>query len=290
MKKKHVIVTSAVAAALALSSLTAFADQSKSDQQIPKATVVATVHKEQDKVQENKNTLFQYSTINALMQGQFDGEMYLKELNKHGDTGLGTFNGVDGELTQLDGKFYRYTYDGRMVEVNGSKEQTPFAVTTKFKATKTAKIEPVKDVTDLNKQLTALINHKNNFYAFKIHGTFKTLKTRSEEKQVKPYKTLPEVLANQSVFETENVTGTLIGFYTPNYAATLNVPGFHYHVISDDKTKGGHVLNISFDAATVEIDEIANLDVKLPQTKEFHDADLTTVDPDDVHKVETDPQ
>jgi acetolactate decarboxylase len=223
------------------------------------------------------------------MKGQFDGEMTLGELNKHGDTGLGTFNGVDGELTQLDGKFYRYTYDGKMVEV-GKDAKTPFAVTTHFKVTKTAKIQPVKDMTELNKQLTSLITNKNDFYAFKIHGTFKTLKTRSEEKQVKPYPTLPEVLKDQSIFETENVTGTLIGFYTPNYAATLNVPGFHYHVISDDKKKGGHVLNISFDAATVQIDEIGNLEVKLPQTKEFHDADLTTVDPEDVHKVETDQQ
>ncbi|MDR9857181.1 acetolactate decarboxylase [Paenibacillus sp. VCA1] len=284
MKKKRIMITSTlVAAALSLSALTAFAAQDNSGNQTPQAPVATTTYK----AQENKNTLFQYSTINALMKGQFDGEMTLGELNKHGDTGLGTFNGVDGELTQLDGKFYRYTYDGRMVEVD-KKELTPFAVTTKFQVTKTARINPVKDMTALNEQLTKLIDHKNNFYAFKIHGTFKTLKTRSEEKQQKPYPTLPEVLANQSVFETENVTGTLIGFYTPNYAATLNVPGFHYHVISDDKTKGGHVLNISFDAATVQIDEIANLEVNLPQTQEFHDADLTTVDPEDVHKVETD--
>ncbi|GIO34462.1 MULTISPECIES: acetolactate decarboxylase [Paenibacillus] len=284
MKKKRIMITSTlVAAALSLSALTAFAAQDNSGNQTPQAPVATTTYK----AQENKNTLFQYSTINALMKGQFDGEMTLGELNKHGDTGLGTFNGVDGELTQLDGKFYRYTYEGRMVEVD-KKELTPFAVTTKFQVTKTARINPVKDMTALNEQLTKLIDHKNNFYAFKIHGTFKTLKTRSEEKQHKPYPTLPEVLANQSVFETENVTGTLIGFYTPNYAATLNVPGFHYHVISDDKTKGGHVLNISFDAATVQIDEIANLEVNLPQTHEFHDADLTTVDPEDVHKVETD--
>ncbi|MDR0271628.1 acetolactate decarboxylase [Paenibacillus sp.] len=288
MKKKSVLITSALVAALSVSSLTAFADNGKSDQQIPK-TAVAETTKANIKNNVQDNTLFQYSTINALMKGQFDGEMTLGELNKHGDTGLGTFNGVNGELTQLDGKFYRYTYDGKMLEVD-KKELTPFAVTTKFNATKVAKIKPVKDVNELNKQLTDLITHKNNFYAFKIHGTFKTMKTRSEQKSVKPFPTLPEVLANQSVFETQNVKGTLIAFYTPNYAATINVPGFHYHVISDDKTKGGHVLNISFDAANVEIDEMGNLEVKLPQTGDFHDSDLTTVDPDDVHKVETDQQ
>lgn len=38
----------------------------------------------------SQNTLYQYSTINALMQGQFEGDKALSEVAEHGDTGLGT--------------------------------------------------------------------------------------------------------------------------------------------------------------------------------------------------------
>ena len=44
--------------------------------------------------------------------------------------------------------------------------------------------------------------------------------------QTKPFPTLPKVLEKQSVWEYQTVTGTLVVFYTPNYAAMLNVPGF----------------------------------------------------------------
>lgn len=46
--------------------------------------------------QENKDVLFQTSTINALLDGVYDGEMTYKELKQHGGFGLGTFNGLDG--------------------------------------------------------------------------------------------------------------------------------------------------------------------------------------------------
>lgn len=235
------------------------------------------------------NTLFQYSTINALMKGQFDGEMTLKDVKKFGDTGLGTFNGVNGELTQIDNKFYRFDNDGHFEEV-GLDEKTPFVSTVTFDPEKTIEVKDITDITQLTEKLKGAIDRKNNFYAFKVHGEIPYLKVRSEPKQEKPYKTLPEVLAKQSIWEYQNVKGTLIVFYTPNYAAMFNVPGFHYHFVSDDKKIGGHVLNLKMTSGKAEVDSIGNLEVSLPQTDEFSESDLTTVDPDDVHDVETDPK
>jgi alpha-acetolactate decarboxylase len=63
--------------------------------------------------------------------------------------------------------------------------------------------------------------------------------------------TLAEVTKHQSEFQFVEVKGTLFGFYTPTFAQTINVPGFHFHFITEDKTSGGHVLNVRFDSAKV---------------------------------------
>ncbi|MFD1957156.1 acetolactate decarboxylase [Paenibacillus thailandensis] len=271
MKKKHVITAVAAIGASAILLTGAFAN-GKAD------TSASKIH---------NNTLFQYSTINALMKGQFDGEMTLGEVKKHGDTGLGTFNAVNGELTLIDGKFYRFDYEGHFEEVKLD-EKTPFVAATYFSPEKTIEVSNVTQISDLTAQLSASMDKKNNFYAFKVHGTFSYLKVRSEEAQEKPYPTLPEVLAHQSEFEYENVTGTMIAFYTPNYAAMFNVPGFHFHFVSDDRTIGGHILNAKLFKGVAQVDSISNLDVSLPQTEEFANADLTTVTPEEIEAVETD--
>jgi acetolactate decarboxylase len=53
-----------------------------------------------------RDTLFQVSTIDALLAGAYDGDITFKELGKHGDFGLGTFQSLDGEMVELDGSFY----------------------------------------------------------------------------------------------------------------------------------------------------------------------------------------
>jgi len=49
-----------------------------------------------------------------------------KELKKHGDFGLGTFNALDEEMIRLDGKFYQIKVDGIAYPVDDSMK-TPFA-------------------------------------------------------------------------------------------------------------------------------------------------------------------
>ena len=39
------------------------------------------------------------------------------------------------------------------------------------------------------------------------------------------------------------MSGTLVGVRSPAWAAELNVPGYHWHFLSDDRTLGGHVLD-----------------------------------------------
>jgi len=56
--------------------------------------------------------VFQVSTIKALLAGVYDGEVTFGQLKQQGDLGLGTLNGLDGEMVAVDGRFYQIKTDG----------------------------------------------------------------------------------------------------------------------------------------------------------------------------------
>src|SRR5947209_14368155 len=76
-------------------------------------------------------TLFQVSTLDALMLGVYQGAYSIGGLKQHGDFGLGTFEGIDGELTVLEDHYYHFRSDGSLIEEE-STTRVPFAVVTKF--------------------------------------------------------------------------------------------------------------------------------------------------------------
>src|SRR6201996_8746164 len=75
--------------------------------------------------------VYQTSTMGALLDGVYDGDVTIRDLLQHGDFGLGTFNGLDGEMLVLDGVCYQLRGDGS-AHVAESDQRTPFAVVTWF--------------------------------------------------------------------------------------------------------------------------------------------------------------
>ena len=137
--------------------------------------------------------LFQYGTMAGIMEGAFSGSITLEELLKHGDFGIGTFDGIDGEMIIVDGKIYKTDYYGNST-IQPTSTTTPFASITTFKA----EYKKVDNYTFNN--LVSKVNdylNPNYFYAIKITGTFKKIHTRSPEKQEKPYPPLLKVLESQ---------------------------------------------------------------------------------------------
>lgn len=229
--------------------------------------------------------LFQTSTLQALMDGVYDGDLTFAELARHGDFGLGTFNGLDGEMIALDGKFYQIQADGRVTPVPGAR-QTPFAEVTFFKPTKTHLLEKPLNYQQLTGVINGLLPSPNLLYAIKIEGFFSYVKARSVPRQRKPYPPLVEVAKAQSVFEFTNVKGVIVAFRYPSYLSGVNLAGYHCHFITADRTGGGHLLDCRVEGATVAIDTIPNLDLRLPQTPEFLRTDLTKERQREVEKVE----
>ncbi len=235
----------------------------------------------------DRDVVFQASTIGALLDGVYDGDITLGELRRHGDFGIGTVNGLDGELIVLNGAFFSVTADGR-VHLLPPAVSTPFAAVTPFQ---TDRVHALRDVTSLDvlkQQIDALLPTTNIAYAIRVTGVFTRVKTRSVPRQSRPYRPLAEIVEAQPTFEFENVAGTLVGFRLPGFVAGLNVPGYHLHFLADDLSGGGHLLGCAVEQATVEIDDSRGLFVALPATEDFDASDASQERKEELERVEKD--
>ena len=88
------------------------------------------------------------------------------------------------------------------------------------------------------------------------------------------------------MYEYENIEGTMVGLYCPPYMSSLNVVGWHFHFISKDKTKGGHVLGVKIDDAILTWDDTDAFQMILPQNERFAALDLTADQSKDIEKIE----
>ena len=112
------------------------------------------------------------------------------------------------------------------------------------------------------------------------------MKVRSISRQHPPYRPLAEVAKSERVFEYRNVTGTLVGFRSPPYIKGINVPGYHFHFLSDDKTLGGQVLGCSVREATAQWEAHRTFQMRLPDDAPFRHADFSAHDAGALRKVE----
>ena len=233
-----------------------------------------------------RETLAQISTIDAILSGVYDGVVDFGTLKKYGDFGIGTFEGLDGEMLGFDGNFYQVKADGMAYAVSDSME-TPFASVTFFEVDYKQDLPEGIDYEQLQDFLDGVLPTGNIFYAIKIEGMFSYMKTRSVPAQEKPYPPLVEVTQNQPIFEFNDVEGTIVGFRCPAYVAGVNVPGYHLHFLTKSKDSGGHVLEFEIVEAVASIDYTSEFLMILPgDDSDFYEVDLTQDKQKELEKVE----
>ena len=194
------------------------------------------------------------------MDGQYTGTIPYATLHHYGNFGVGTFDHLDGEMIGLNGQFYQVKSDGRAYQVKGPMK-TPFANITSFKADWRTSVKESMDYQALTDYLLSKIPDQNSFYAIKIEGRFQHIKTRSVPRQQEPYPHLTEVIANQVVFEYDEIEGTMVGFHMPESVQGISTAGFHFHFISKDKTHGGHLLDCTTDKIKIAMDYSERLEI-----------------------------
>jgi len=233
-----------------------------------------------------RETLVQISTIDALLNGIYDGVVTMGTLKKYGDFGIGTFESLDGEMVGFDSDFYQVKADGIAYAVSDSM-RTPFASVTFFDTDLKEKLPEHISYPQLQEFLDALLPTGNIFYAIKIEGTFSYMKTRSVPGQQKPYPPLVEVTRNQPVFEFNDVQGTIVGFRCPTYVNGVNVPGYHLHFLTGSKGAGGHILEFEIKEAVASVDYTSEFLMILPdKDSAFYRIDLNKDKQGELEEVE----
>lgn len=214
--------------------------------------------------------LIQASTLNALMLGNFDETVKVKDFLHHADTGIGTYTGLDGEAIFEDGVAYKATADGKVVTMKPD-DGVAFGTVAEFdERVEEHEIENIPDIEALKTALEPFVkDNKNVFYMVKLVGAFNTMHVRSCFPSEKPYPTLSEVAENQREFRYEKTFGTVVAVFCPQYVNGINLPGWHFHYLSGDKTQGGHILGLSADTLKMKINKLEEFDLTLPQNDEF---------------------
>ena len=235
----------------------------------------------------SRNTVYQTSTIDALLAGVYDGDLTLRELRARGDFGIGTYDNLDGEMVLLDGEFHQVKADGKVYSPDLDGE-TPFAAVCAFRPEKVFAVPSGADMRAAEALIDREAPNQNLFHAIRIEGQFKTMRTRSVPAQKRPFPPLKAVAATQPVFDMENVSGTVLGFRCPPFAAGVNVPGYHLHFISRDRARGGHILAFELVTGTAQVEVLDRFVMQLPATEDFATVDLSRDRQQDLQGVEKD--
>ena len=230
------------------------------------------------------HTLYQVSTATALIEGIYQGEVRVGTLREHGDLGLGTFENLDGEMVVVDGRFFQARSDGSVQEC-GDDVLSPFAVVTRFAPDATITLDHCPDMSHLTARFDGLRHTDNVFFALRVDGHFEYVHTRAMCRSEEGVP-LVRAAAVQPEFEFRDVAGTLVGFWTPEYAKTLNVPGYHLHFVSADRKSGGHLLQCRGANLRLQIQGEAVIALALPETEDFLKADLRRDPTADLAKAE----
>jgi acetolactate decarboxylase len=210
----------------------------------------------------SRHELFQTSTIQALLGGTFDGDVTVGELLQHGDLGLGTLNGLDGELIVIDGQVFKAELDCTLRRPD-LQSPTPYAVVVPFSPGPERRLQGL-DAASLESRLWRAGERPRAPIAVRIDGHFDLVRVRSVPKQTPPYPPLAEAIAHEHRVDLRHTSGTMVGFSFPDDLRGIEMVGFHLHFADDSRSRGGHVLGFALREGTVRIDEATELHVELP--------------------------
>jgi len=223
--------------------------------------------------EDHDDEVFQYSTISALLDGVYDGDVTIADILRHGDFGLGTFNHLDGEMVILDGVCYRLRSNGTATRAAPT-DRTPFAAVTRFHSDFEIAIQTRTQQAEVTGAIDRRIKSPNLIYAIRITGRFAELHTRTVMEQQRPYPPLTQATEGQAQTRFSDETGVLVGFRTPRFQQGISVAGYHLHFLNDDRSEGGHVLDFILDHGDVSVSGASELHLSLPTSGAFLRAQL----------------
>jgi len=233
--------------------------------------------------------IYQISTLQALALGYTRPVVTVKELLEHGDIGLGTFEDVNGEMIVVDGQCFRATEDGTVWEAEPDMG-VPFASVAKADFSPGFEVRDIPDIEKMKELLTLKIEEDfglNSMHIVRIDGAFNRVCARSESAYRSQHVDLKDILSQtQRDFMFEDISGTMVCIYYPDYMDGINAPGWHLHFLSEDRLKGGHVFDLEMESGTIYLAKINNIEIQLPSEPAFDTYSLKDASGSDIKQVE----
>jgi acetolactate decarboxylase len=216
-----------------------------------------------------RDTAFQTSTLSALLDGAYEGDVTFGELAGRGDFGLGTVQQLDGEMIALEGRFYVARVDGRVSAI-APDTKTPFAVVVPWRTDGHVSLGATPTLEALAADIDRVIPPDGTILAVRVDGHFTRVLARSVPKQLPPYAALPVVASQQVIFEWRDLDATLVGFRSPASLSGYDLVGYHWHILSADRTRGGHLLDCAMATGRGTFHRAGELHVEIPRGLAWH--------------------
>ena len=237
----------------------------------------------------DNNCMYQVSTLQALALGYTRSVVRTDELLSHGNTGLGTFEDVNGEMIVIDRHCYQAAEKGSVTEMPPD-TGVPFASVANLQGDRVFTLSEIPDIEHLKMELNLKIEEDfglNSMHIAKIEGDFERVDARLESAYRSHHVELKDILGKtQKSFCFEQIRGTMVCIYYPDYMDGINAPGWHLHFISEDRKWGGHVFDLQMRRGEVFLDKISRIEIQLPSEPAFDTYSLKEASQQDIKEVE----
>jgi len=221
----------------------------------------------------------QFSFVDALVAGLFDGAFAAAEVTEAGSFGVGCGDALDGELVLIDGSLFVCRADG--VTTVAPDERIPFAEVARFEPTFTRSLEGPLTESQFEHLVDSLVPSHNLFYAVRLDGVFESVTVREAVRQQHPFRGLADAVKDQHESTLGVTEGTLLGFKGPDVFQGLSVADYHLHYLASDRATGGHSMDFVLRSGTLSIETYAAFTVRLPETESYLAAELDDINADE---------
>lgn len=223
--------------------------------------------------------IVQFSFIDALVAGLYDGAFAASEVASTGTIGIGCGDALDGELLLLDGEMLVCRGDGTVTAVSPH-ELLPFAEVAPFEPTHTETVGSLSE-REFEQFIEALVPSDNLFYAIRVDGEFESLTVREATQQQRPFRGLAEATRDQRESSIVGSTGTMVGFKGPDVFQGLSVADLHLHFVDEARAFGGHVLDFVLASGVLSIEAYSSFTLRLPEVESYLSAELDDISADE---------
>jgi acetolactate decarboxylase len=188
-------------------------------------------------------------------------------------------------MVVLEGHVYQVQGTGRVAQAPPT-ASVPFAVVTRFSPETDLNIGSIANLGELQKRCDARRTSGNIFYALRLDGMFKQIRTRVVNPPEEGTR-LVDAAKAQREFRFTDVAGTLVGLWSPGFSSAFSVAGYHFHFLSEDRQEAGHLLECESGPLRLRMEALTDFHLALPETESFLKADLSKNTADELAYAES---